>query len=150
MSLFQLYVSFCQCLLWLQEPVASAPDAVDASGSAPVAEAGKAAAQEGARTVQEQPPGWITMAPVVILGLFAYFLMIRPQQREHHKRQEFLNNLKKNAKVVTTGGMIGTVVDISSDNRFVTLRIDDSTRIRFLRSAIQGELEEKSDTAPST
>jgi preprotein translocase subunit YajC len=47
--------------------------------------------------------------------------------------------------------MIGTVVDISSDGRFVTLRIDDTTRVRFLRSAIQGELEDKPETtiAPS-
>ena len=49
--------------------------------------------------------------------------------------------------MVTTGGLIGTVVDLSSDERFVTLRVDDTTRVRFLRSAIQGELEEKTDSA---
>lgn len=85
-------------------------------------------------------------APILIIGVFFYFILLRPQQKEQRRRQDFLNNLKKNAKVVTTGGLIGTVVDISSDGRQVTLRVDDTTRVRFLRSAIQGELDEKAET----
>ncbi|MFN8709649.1 MAG: preprotein translocase subunit YajC, partial [Planctomyces sp.] len=62
------------------------------------------------------------------------------------KRQETLARLKKNDKVVTTGGMIGTIVDFSGDGTRVTLKVDDSTRIRFLRSSIQGLLDDKSET----
>ena len=85
-----------------------------------------------------------------------YLILLRPQQREQRRRQDTLGSLKKSDKVVTTGGIVGTIADLSQDGRFVTLkvddstrirflRVDDSTRIRFLRSAIHGLLEEKSE-----
>ncbi len=141
-SLFQFYVRFSELLLWFQDGAASA-----AEGSAPAAgavEAGKAA--PGAAAAQDVNP-IMQFAPILIIGFFFYFILLRPQQKEQRRRQGFLNDLKKNAKVVTTGGMVGTVVDISSDGRFVTLRVDDSTRVKFLRSAIQGELEDKPESS---
>lgn len=138
---FQSYVRFSELLLWFQE---SAAPAADASSPAPAgaAEAGKAV-QDGAKAAPEAVSPLIQFAPILIIGFFFYFILLRPQQKEQRRRREFLTNLKKNCKVITTGGMIGTVVDISSDGRFVTLRVEDTTRIRFLRSAIQGELEDK-------
>ena len=47
----------------------------------------------------------------LILAIF-YFLMIRPQQRQRKQHEESLRNLKKNDEIVTTGGIIGTVVHI--------------------------------------
>ena len=87
------------------------------------------------------------MFPFLIMGLLFYLMLIRPQQKEHRRRQGLLNALKKNDRVVTTGGIIGSIADISSDGKMVTLKVDDSTRIKFLRSAIQGVHEEKSDSA---
>ena len=149
-SWFQFYVKFSELLSWVQDGAAPAaaeagssmeagPAVVPATGATPAAgEAGKALA--------EAPNPIVQFAPILIIGFFFYFILLRPQQKEQRRRQYFLSNLKKNAKVVTTGGLIGTVADISSDGRFVTLKVDDSTRMRFLRSAIQGELEDKPDT----
>jgi len=134
---------------------AAAPPSGTAS-AAPNSEAAGAAASEAAKAAPGapgavEPSPLVQFAPILIIGFFFYFILLRPQQREQKKRQEFLNNLKKNSKVVTTSGMIGTVVDVSSDGRFVTLKVDDSTRLKFLRSAIQQELDEKVDaTGPAT
>jgi len=85
------------------------------------------------------------MLPFGFLAIIFWFLILRPQQRDQRRRQELLNQIKKNDRVVTSGGLIGTIADLSSDGRFVTLKVDDSTRIRFLRTAIVGPLEEKAE-----
>ena len=141
MSWFQCYVKISEMLLWIQE------GAAPAAGASNPAPAGAAeAVPEGAKAAPESVSPFVQFAPILIIGFFFYFILLRPQQKEQRRRQDFLTNLKKNCRVATTGGMIGTVVDISSDGRFVTLRVDDTTRIRFLRSAIQGELEDKPET----
>ncbi len=79
-------------------------------------------------------------SPILLLlmfGLIFYFLLIRPQGREKKRRQEMLGGLKKNDRVVTIGGIIGTVTSVRDDE--VTLKVDESsnTKITFSRSAIQ-------------
>ena len=76
--------------------------------------------------------------PFVLIAVVWYFLLLRPQRRERAKRTEQLKELKKNDRVVTIGGILGTVANISSDGREVTLKIDDNTRITMLRNSIQG------------
>lgn len=83
------------------------------------------------------------LIPMLVIGAFFYFIMMRPQQKEARRRKQMLAALKKNDKVVTIGGIIGTVVDLN-DNR-VTLRIDDSTRVKFIRSSIQSIYDEKAE-----
>ena len=78
----------------------------------------------------------IQMAPIVlVLGIF-FFLVIRPQQRDRRKREQMLQNLKKGDRVVTSGGLIGTVVGVT--DRKVTLKLGDSVRVECLRSAVTG------------
>ncbi|HTI52162.1 MAG TPA: preprotein translocase subunit YajC, partial [Planctomycetaceae bacterium] len=50
--------------------------------------------------------------PFVAIAVLFYFLLIRPQRREQASREQMLSALKKNDKVVTIGGMIGTVANI--------------------------------------
>jgi preprotein translocase subunit YajC len=78
----------------------------------------------------------IQLAPIaLVLGVF-FFLVIRPQQRERKRREEMLTALKKGDRVVTSGGLIGTIVGLT--DRKATLRVADSARIECLRSAITG------------
>ncbi|MBI3098669.1 MAG: preprotein translocase subunit YajC [Planctomycetes bacterium] len=65
-----------------------------------------------------------------------YFLLIRPQKVKEDQRQEMLKQLKKNDRVLTTGGIYGTVMS-AKDNE-VVLRVDDNVKIRFARNAIVG------------
>ncbi|MCL6634295.1 MAG: preprotein translocase subunit YajC [Peptococcaceae bacterium] len=71
-----------------------------------------------------------------IVALFAilYFLMIRPQQQRQKKHQEMLKNLKVDDRVITVGGIYGTIVKIKENS--VILRVADNVRIEFLKNAV--------------
>lgn len=101
----------------------------------------------GAKPSGEEAPGYMQFLPLVFIAVMFYLILLRPQQREQKRRQSTLNALKKNDKVVTTGGIVGVIADLSADGRFVTLKVDDSTRIRFLRSALHGLLDDKTEAA---
>ena len=92
-------------------------------------------AQENADAAEGNP--LLAFLPMIAIGVFFYFIMLRPQQRREKQRRELLSEIKKNDKVVTIGGIIGKVADLSSDGREVTIKVDDTTRIRLLRSSIQ-------------
>jgi preprotein translocase subunit YajC len=100
------------------------------------AEAGKPSANQ-----------WMMWAPLVIMVAFYYVLLIRPQQKERGKKQELLNSLKKNDRVITTSGMVGTVANISQDGKEITLKFGESTRIPFLRTAIDTVVRDESAAA---
>ena len=78
---------------------------------------------------------WIILPPLAVIMLL-YVLMDSPQRREKAKREAMMKNLKKDDRVVTIGGILGSVANISQDGKEVTLKVDDGTRIRFRRSAI--------------
>ena len=100
---------------------------------------------------EEQPPSpWGMMMPMILIAVFFYFIVLRPQASERRKHQEMLKSLKKNDRVVTAGGIIGTVANIGSDGEEVTLKVDDNTRIRFRRSSISSVLADgKEESAKS-
>jgi preprotein translocase subunit YajC len=70
------------------------------------------------------------------LPIFAilYFLLIRPQQQRQKKLDLMLKDLKKGDRVVTTGGIIGTIVGI--DDAKAVLKIADEVKVEFTKSAI--------------
>jgi preprotein translocase subunit YajC len=90
------------------------------------------------------PGGLVSFLPfVVIIGIF-YFLIIRPQSKKQKDTQKMLEALKKGDKVVTIGGIHGTIASV--DGNDIIVKVDDSTKIKFLRSAISnvvGTREEK-------
>ena len=74
----------------------------------------------------------------LMIGVLFYFLMIRPDRRKKAEMLEMLQQLKKNDRVVTIGGIYGTVVATSKDAEEVTIKIDENTntKLRLQRSAI--------------
>jgi preprotein translocase subunit YajC len=82
---------------------------------------------------------------IVPLALIMYFLMWAPMSRQRKKMQELLSNLKNGDKVITNGGLLGTIVGIEGDT--VQLRIADQVKVKVLRSAVaslQAETKEES------
>ncbi|MGH7397861.1 MAG: preprotein translocase subunit YajC [Candidatus Rokuibacteriota bacterium] len=79
--------------------------------------------------------GILSILPLMI-GMFAimYFLIIRPQQKQRRERESLLRAVKKGDRVVTTGGLYGTVVGLSEHT--VTLKVADQVKVDFERSAI--------------
>ena len=84
--------------------------------------------------------GGSSMSFLVMMGaMFAifYFLLIRPQQKRAKQHQELLKSLKKGDRVITNGGILGTVTGTS--DKYLTIEISDRTRIRVLRSHVAGK-----------
>jgi preprotein translocase subunit YajC len=92
--------------------------------------------------VKEEVPGPAgllqnPMVLIIALGAMFVFIVLLPQQRRERKqRAALLTTLKKNDEVVTAAGIIGVVTSIKENADEVTLRIDDSARIRVLKSSI--------------
>ena len=104
---------------------------------------------EGEGAAQGAPGLSSMLMPMVLIVFVWYFLILRPQGRERKQRELQLSNLKRNDRVVTYSGIIGTITGFSDDNKEVTLRVDDNVKLRFLRSAIQGPLAETSSADAS-
>lgn len=101
---------------------------------------------------QKGDPYFSMLFPMVAIAVLWYFLLLRPQRREQIRKQDMLSSLKKNDRIVTIGGIMGTVANVAPDGKEVTIKVDDNTRIKFLRSSIQSILSDESggDAAKST
>jgi preprotein translocase subunit YajC len=93
-----------------------------------LAEAGDPAGQP-AQPAQPQGSALISMLPLLAIVILGYFLLLRPMRRQEAQRQALLSQLKKNDRVVTSGGIIGVIAAIKDDE--VTLRVDDSSNVRL-------------------
>lgn len=79
------------------------------------------------------------LLPMIVIIALMYFMLIRPSQKQRKKQQEMQNTLSRGNKVVTIGGLHGTVEAI--DDSSVVLTVEDGSKVRFERAAIQRVLE---------
>lgn len=96
---------------------------------------------------QAAPPGGTigAFAPIILMFVVFYFLLIRPQQKRAKAHEQMVAALKHGDEVVTQGGVHGTVVALT--DAVVTLEVSEKQRIKFDRSAIarrKGDAEQKS------
>jgi preprotein translocase subunit YajC len=75
----------------------------------------------------------------LIIGIF-YFLILRPQQKRQKDRQKMLDAVKKGDKVVTSGGLHGTVAGL--DEKSLLLQVADNVKLKFERSAVTAVVHE--------
>ena len=80
------------------------------------------------------------LIPLLMMVVLFYLLIIVPQRRQQKKVSEMLDNLKVGDKVVTQGGIYGTVMILRDDRKTVQLKIADSPSVRIdvARTAISG------------
>lgn len=81
----------------------------------------------------------MSILPLVLIFVVFYFLLIRPQQKKMKDHKSMLGTLRRNDRVVTGGGIIGTVVKVQ-DGDEVVVEIADGVRVRVVRSTIQSVL----------
>ena len=81
----------------------------------------------------------IQFLPLVLIFVVFYFLLIRPQQRKAKDHKAMLDALRRGDRVVTGGGIIGTVARVENPEE-VTVDIADGVRVRVLRSTISSVL----------
>jgi preprotein translocase subunit YajC len=76
----------------------------------------------------------VNLAPIFVVILIFYFLVIAPASRQRKQTQEMLAALKKGDKVVTSGGIHGTIQTVEDDT--VLVKIADNVKIKLSRSAV--------------
>jgi preprotein translocase subunit YajC len=68
---------------------------------------------------------------IAAMVLWGYLLLYRPQQQQEKKRRAMLEAIKKNDKVLTAGGIYGTIISVDTDQDKVVLRVDDDRGVRM-------------------
>lgn len=100
--------------------------------------------------LQTQVPagnGLITIGMLVAMLAIMYLLIIRPQRKEQKKVQEMINALKKGDKIVSIGGIHGSVVSL--DERTVVIKVDENCKLRLSRNAISSVITDTKDSEHS-
>ncbi len=82
------------------------------------------------------------LIPFALVFVIIYFLLIAPARRQKKQLQEMLDNLKAGDKVVTSGGLYGTVVSVTDE--IIKLRIASNIQVDVARNAITGKQPEAS------
>lgn len=105
------------------------------------------AASQGVLLAQAQPSPWAALFPLLVVLAIFYFLLILPAQKQRKKAAAMLAALKTGDKVVTNGGIYGTIVGLRDE--VVQLRIADQVKIEVARSAIAGHQPKQEESASS-
>ncbi len=85
---------------------------------------------------QGAPSPWVQLLPFALVLAIFYFVILLPMKRKQQKVQTFLDALKAGDRVVTSGGMYGTITRVG--DLAVQLQVADKVRIEVSRNAIVG------------
>ena len=85
--------------------------------------------------------GVITLVWFGLIFVLMYLLLIRPQRKKQKDHEKLLTELRKGDKVVTSGGMFGIIFAIDEERNRVVLKINENTKLEFLKSSIAAKVE---------
>ena len=101
-------------------------------------------------SLQQSPPAgappaallssWLV--PMALIVVVYYFLLVAPARKQRKRTQEMLDNLKTGDRVITSGGIYGTIVRVTKGEEAVRLRVASSVEIDVARSAVTAVLPE--------
>ena len=94
--------------------------------------------QAAGAAAQPTGGGWSMILMLAAMFLVMYLFMIRPQRKQQKQLEEMRNSLKKGDKVITAGGIYGTVADI--DGNTVLVKVDGEVKIRVDKSSINKDM----------
>jgi preprotein translocase subunit YajC len=103
-------------------------------------------AQDAAPAAAAGPDAMLQFLPIILIFVVFYFLLIRPQQKKLKAHKEMLAALRRGDKIVTGGGIIGTITKVVDEHE-VQLEIAEGVRVRVQRPMISGVLA-KTEPAP--
>ncbi len=86
------------------------------------------------------------MFPMVVIFVIFYFLLIRPQQKKAKEHQQLLNELKRNDRVLTAGGIYGTVLNVKGD--IVDVKISENVQVEVSKPSISAVIKQKEAVTP--
>jgi preprotein translocase subunit YajC len=89
---------------------------------------------QAAPAAGQQGGGWSMWIMLALIFVVMWFFMIRPQKKQQKELQNFRDSLKKGDKVVTIGGIYGTVAEIKEES--VLIEVDNNVKIRVSKQAL--------------
>lgn len=96
---------------------------------------------QAAPAAQAQGGGWSMWIMLALIFVVMWFFMIRPQKKQQKELQNFRDALKKGDKVVTIGGIYGTVCEVKEGS--VLMEIDNNVKIRVNKNALVKDFTEQ-------
>ena len=93
----------------------------------------------------QQGGGLAAFLPFILIMFIIYFLMIRPQTKRQKEKQKMREELQKRNKIITMGGIYGSVQGFKEKGRQVIIKVDNNTNITINRTAIAGLAEKIKD-----
>lgn len=102
-----------------------------------ILQSGAAAPQAG-----QQGGGWTMWIMLLLIFVVMWLFMIRPQRQQQKKLEEFRKSLQKGDKVVTAGGIYGTIAEVSEGERTVLIKVDGDVKLRVDKASIQKDFSE--------
>ena len=84
--------------------------------------------------------GFAAFVPIILMFVIFYFLLIRPQQKKAKEHREMISNLKKGNRIVTSGGIYGTITTI--DDTTIGLEIAEKVKIKVSRGNVAAVVSE--------
>lgn len=84
--------------------------------------------------MQATPNPLMNLVPIVAIFAIFYFLLIRPQQKQQSEHDKMLKNLKQGDKVLTTGGLYGTITGFRGDD--LEVQFSQTVKLTLARSAV--------------
>jgi preprotein translocase subunit YajC len=94
-----------------------------------------------------QNSGLMSLFPFVMIFFIFYFMLIKPQMKKQKEHQDTISSLKKGDKIVTTGGIIATIVKLEDD--LLHVEIAPEVKIKITRSAVTSIYDNSSNNAKS-
>jgi preprotein translocase subunit YajC len=92
----------------------------------------------GAATPTAQADGAFPLIMIVAIFVVFYFMLIRPQNKRAKEHRQLVGSLKKGDEIVTSGGMLGKVVDL--DEQYIKLALAENVEVKIQRGAISSVL----------
>ena len=83
----------------------------------------------------QQGSGIAAFLPFILIMFIIYFLMIRTQTKRQKEKDRMRENLKKGDKIITMGGIYGTIQGFKEKNRLVVLKVDNNTNLILNKTA---------------
>ncbi|MCI1779313.1 MAG: preprotein translocase subunit YajC [Bacteroidales bacterium] len=79
---------------------------------------------------------WSFLIMMILIFVVMWLLMIRPQQKKQKELAKFRNSLKKGDKVVTVGGLYGTVIEIKEGTPYLMISVDTNVKLKIDRNSV--------------
>jgi preprotein translocase subunit YajC len=98
-----------------------------------------------AQTASNWTIALLKWGPFIAIFVIMYLMMILPQQKKQKEHRRMLDNIQKGDRIITAGGILGTVAGIKEKEKTVILKVADNTKIELLRSSVAQVLKQKGE-----